>query len=111
MTIYPGIALAGLLLLGLQSGSWAAEDVPDGKSLGMLEEADANHDGRISFDEFKAAREKRIQENFKQIDANGDGFIDQAEAQRARELMHEIVKERMKRRQEQREKLRQDRST
>lgn len=44
-----------------------------------LKAADANGDKALSADEFKAAADAE----FKKVDANGDGFIDQAEAQAA----------------------------
>jgi EF hand len=47
-------------------------------------EADANNDGKVSYDEFKAAREKNMEEHFKRRDTNGDGFIDQAEKDAAK---------------------------
>ncbi len=47
-------------------------------------EADANKDGKISFDEFKAAREKHMEEHFKRRDTNNDGFIDEAEKSAAK---------------------------
>jgi len=48
-------------------------------------EADTNKDGKVSFEEFKAAREKHMQEHFKRRDTNQDGFIDEAERKAARE--------------------------
>lgn len=47
--------------------------------------ADANNDGKVSYEEFKAAREKHMEEHFKRRDANGDGYIDQAEKKAARD--------------------------
>lgn len=47
--------------------------------------ADANNDGRVSFDEYKAAHEERMLTRFKRRDVNGDGFIDLAEKQVAKE--------------------------
>lgn len=46
---------------------------------------DADQDGKVSYDEFRAAQEKRMEHHFKRMDANGDGFIDQSEKQ----AMHE----------------------
>ena len=46
---------------------------------------DANNDGRVSFDEYKAAHEERMHTRFKRRDVNGDGFIDLAEKQVAKE--------------------------
>lgn len=55
--------------------------------------ADVNNDGKVSYDEFKAAREKHMEEHFKRRDSNGDGFIDEAERKAAREKRHERRKE------------------
>lgn len=38
--------------------------------------ADANHDGKVSFEEFKAAHEAEMLARFKGKDVNKDGFID-----------------------------------
>lgn len=43
--------------------------------------SDANQDGKVSYEEFRAASEQRMEKHFKRMDANGDGFIDQAEKQ------------------------------
>lgn len=108
MTKYSGFAIAGVLL-ALQGGAWAMEGGgPDAKPHNMMEEADTNHDEKVSFDEFKAGHEKRMQAHFKKMDANGDGFIDQAEAKKGREQMRENMKERMEKRQERGEALKQD---
>lgn len=56
----------------------------------MEMEADANKDGKISFDEFKAAREKHMEDHFKRRDTNGDGFIDQSEKAAARDKMKKM---------------------
>lgn len=58
----------------------------------MEMEADANKDGKISFEEFKAAREKHMEEHFKRRDTNGDGFIDENEKAQAREKMKKMGK-------------------
>lgn len=105
MAKYSALLLASLLLT-LQGGAWAMAGGPDGMSLNMMEDADTDHDGKISFDEFKSKREKSMREHFRMLDANGDGFVDKAEAQKGRERL----KERMKKRQEQLENLKQDKS-
>jgi hypothetical protein len=46
--------------------------------------ADANNDGKVSFDEFKAAREKNMEAHFKHVDTNNDGFIDDTEKKAAK---------------------------
>ncbi|MFW5432665.1 MAG: EF-hand domain-containing protein [Methylophilaceae bacterium] len=58
--------------------------------------ADANNDGKVSYEEFKAARIKHMEEHFKRRDANGDGFIDAAEKKAAREK-HKAHKKECKR--------------
>lgn len=47
--------------------------------------ADANNDGKVSYEEFKDARLKHMEEHFKRRDANSDGFIDADEKKAARE--------------------------
>lgn len=47
--------------------------------------ADANKDGKISFEEYKAARDQQMEERFKRKDTNNDGFIDEAERNAAKE--------------------------
>jgi hypothetical protein len=55
--------------------------------------ADANNDGKVSYEEFKAARDKHMEEHFKRRDLNGDGFIDQDEKKAARDKWKEHHKE------------------
>ncbi|MBU3736987.1 MAG: hypothetical protein FGM62_08435 [Methylobacterium sp.] len=55
----------------------------------MLGKADANHDGKVTFDEFKAMHDARVQEHFNKLDANGDGAIDKSEAEQARQARGE----------------------
>ena len=38
--------------------------------------ADANHDGKVSFEEYKVVHDARILGRFKRRDINHDGFID-----------------------------------
>lgn len=51
--------------------------------------ADVNQDGKVSYEEFRAAGEKRMEKHFKHMDANGDGFIDQTEKQAMRDKWSE----------------------
>ena len=46
--------------------------------------ADVNNDGKVSYEEFKDARMKHMDEHFKRRDTNGDGFIDAEERKAAR---------------------------
>ncbi len=96
--------VVGGLLLVLQGGAWAMGgpegDGPGGMHRNIMEEADTNHDGKVSFDEFKAAHEKRLEERFKKLDANGDGSVDKDELRKGRDTMREKMQDRMEKRQE-----------
>ncbi len=46
------------------------------KSPGLIQQADANKDGKVTFEELKAVRPKMTQERFKQLDTSGDGVLD-----------------------------------
>lgn len=41
--------------------------------------ADANKDGKITYEEYKLHNENKTKKNFDQMDANKDGAIDEAE--------------------------------
>ena len=89
--------IAGVSLLWLFQGSVFAEDVPpppSDKPNGIIDKADSNKDGKVTYDEFKAAREVKMQENFNKLDADGDGAVDKAEEQKAREARREKRHER-----------------
>lgn len=77
---------AALFTLGLGS-AYAADEVvaPDAQKSQRMMKVDTNQDGKISYDEFRAANEKRMEARFKKLDANNDGFIDQDERQAARQ--------------------------
>jgi Ca2+-binding EF-hand superfamily protein len=80
------IVLLGLLSSMLAFGALSAYADHNGKESEVHEmEADANKDGKVSYDEFKAAREKNMEEHFKRRDTNGDGFIDANERAAAKE--------------------------
>lgn len=104
-----GVALAvGVLALSAAS-SWADDEAPGGKGKGkgkggfkgdpemMFKRIDANGDGKISKDEFKAFFSKigkgkladkpeLIDKMFQRMDANGDGSISLEEFKKAREM-------------------------
>lgn len=44
-----------------------------------FEKADSNKDGKLSFEEFKAAREDQMKQMFQKMDANGDGSLTKEE--------------------------------
>ncbi|MFV1921768.1 MAG: EF-hand domain-containing protein [Methylotenera sp.] len=49
--------------------------------------ADTDNDGKVSYEEFKNARMKYMDEHFKRRDTNGDGYIDADEKKAARAKM------------------------
>ncbi len=109
MNKHIGIAVGAALLLAMQGAAWANHDGSGPHAGGndgmgghqqMMEQADTNHDGKISHDEFKAAHEKRMEEMFKKLDANGDGFIDKDEMAKGRDAMRERMREHMQKRQQ-----------
>ena len=53
----------------------------------VKEDADIDNDGKVSYEEFKNARMKHMEEHFKRRDTNGDGYIDADERQAARAQM------------------------
>lgn len=107
MNIGIGMAASAALLLALQGTAWAMDGGPgsDREHHEMMEQADTNHDGKVSFDEFKAFHDKRMQEHFKKMDTNGDGFIDKDEMRKNREMMREKMHERMEQRRDMRNKM------
>lgn len=83
-------AIAGFCAFGQ---AYAADDAAVHPQHKMMEKADANSDGKISHDEFRAAHEKRGEEHFKRVDTNGDGSIDKDEREAAHKKMHERRKQ------------------
>lgn len=73
---------AAIAILGMSNG-YADDHVEkaDGQKTERGWNSDANQDGKISYEEFREAGEKRMEHHFKSMDANGDGFVDQAEKQ------------------------------
>jgi hypothetical protein len=49
-----------------------------------LKEMDTNGDGKITYEEFRTAAEKRIQERFQKLDRNGDGVLSKDDRPRHR---------------------------
>lgn len=69
----------------LAANAFAEHHEGDHESEKVDMKADTNHDGKVSFEEFKAARMKHMEEHFKRRDLNNDGFIDAAERGEAQE--------------------------
>ncbi len=61
----------------------APEEKPHPQS--PFAEIDTNGDGKIDYNEFLAAHEKKIEMRFKALDTNGDGFLTQDETMAAKE--------------------------
>jgi Ca2+-binding EF-hand superfamily protein len=55
-----------------QANPQVKTDVP---ARNILQDADANHDGKVTLDEFKAFRPDATEEHFKKRDRNGDGVL------------------------------------
>ncbi len=84
------ILLAAFLLLNVTQAS--AEDSMPKREPKM--NADTNKDGKISYDEYRASREKQMERQFKRMDTNSDGFIDESEKQAAKDKMREMREKR-----------------
>ncbi|MGH7820040.1 MAG: EF-hand domain-containing protein [Candidatus Binatia bacterium] len=54
---------------------------------------DADGDGKLSFEEFRAAKEKRLQSWYERIDADGDGAVTQEELAAVKARHHRGEKE------------------
>ena len=61
-------------------GDWQQEHLDK-----MFNNFDANHDGKVSQDEFL----DRMKEKFKKLDTNGDGYVTKDEAEKFAQDMHE----------------------
>lgn len=69
------IAAAGMFF----AGQAIAQEAPAAPKAEHAMKADADQDGKISREEFNAARQARSDKHFQRLDANGDGFIDKSE--------------------------------
>jgi len=84
-----------LVALGIFAATNVMAEEAKPEAHNMMLKADTNNDGKITYDEFKAAHEKRMEEHFKRMDKNGDGAIDESERQAMHEKMHEMREKRM----------------
>ncbi len=56
--------------------------------------ADTDSDGKISYEEYRASKEKAHERQFKKMDSNGDGYIDDAEKQAQKDKMRAMREKR-----------------
>jgi hypothetical protein len=56
--------------------------------------ADTDGDGKISYEEYRASKEKAHERQFKKMDANGDGYIDADEKQAQKDKMRAMRQKR-----------------
>src|SRR3972149_5567054 len=84
------VLLAAFLLLNVMQVS--AEDSMPKREPKV--NADTNKDGKISYDEYRASKEKQMERHFKRMDTNGDGFVDESEKQAAKDKMREMREKR-----------------
>ena len=71
-----GVAVTGSLALAEEGGRQRERGGKGGGERHQrMKEADTNEDGKVSFEEFKAARVKHMEEMFKRLDRNKDGFL------------------------------------
>lgn len=86
--MFTKIATAALLLF---SSSLALAQARDGA---RLESADADHDGKVTREEFTKARAEQAAKLFDQFDANHDDVLDANELEAARSAAKERFRER-----------------
>jgi Ca2+-binding EF-hand superfamily protein len=73
--------------IGMASIACAEDAQPAPQQPAAFVKADADQDGKVTYEEYRAASEKRIEAQFKRMDLNGDGVIDEAERLALKEKM------------------------
>lgn len=84
------VSIAAFILLAASGIVQAHEGEHHHKNKDVMK-ADANGDGKVSFEEFRAAHEKRLKAKFERKDINKDGFIDPDEKQIAQKKRREKI--------------------
>ncbi len=88
------VTMVGIFSLALTIGAvgWAQQS---GKQKGnrpnpaeLIQQADTNKDGKVTFEELKAVRPKMTPERFKMLDTNGDGVLDSNDHPQAGQGQH-----------------------
>jgi hypothetical protein len=87
MRAFVAVAMAAGLAVWMGTNAWAEDEAGQnpgkagdrGRHLGhrgeRIAQMDADKDGKITFEEFKAFMESKMQERFKALDTNGDGVL------------------------------------
>ncbi len=75
------IIIAAVLALGATPALAEGMGKHHGGKHAMLKQADSNHDGKVSKDEFIAASAQRAEKRFAHMDANHDGILDDKDHQ------------------------------
>lgn len=104
LTASAGIALAQTAMTTGNSDSPRADR--HAKAEARFNDADSNHDGKISFEEMQAAEQHRLRERFDKLDANHDGGVSMDEMRLAHQHRGEMREQRREHWQGMREKLR-----
>ncbi len=55
---------------------------------------DADGDGKVSYEEYRASKEKAHERQFKKMDTNSDGYIDASEKQAQKDKMRAMREKR-----------------
>ena len=55
---------------------------------------DNDGDGKVSYEEYRASKDKSHERQFKKMDSNGDGFIDASEKQAQKDKMRTMREKR-----------------
>ena len=55
---------------------------------------DTDGDGQVSYEEYRASKEKAHERQFKKMDSNGDGYIDAAEKKAQKDKMRAMREKR-----------------
>jgi Ca2+-binding EF-hand superfamily protein len=103
MALVAGGALAETAAVAGKSDAWRGD--MRAKAQARFDQADANHDGKLSFAEMQDAENRRLSERFNKLDANHDGGVSMEEMRQAHERGREMRGQRRERWRGMREKL------
>ena len=74
-------------LLAISANIAFATDHEGEHKSGHEMKTDTDGDGKMSYEEYRASKEKKSERQFKKMDTNGDGYIDAAEKQALKDKM------------------------